>query len=169
MKTRKQKQESFSRIKEKLAKAKIAIFTSFAPASTGLGGQVGAKGLNVAGMKELRKALRPLESEYSVAKKTVLDKALSGKADVFKYSGSLGVMYSYADPYAAAKALYQFAKKNTAMKLFGGMMGDQTLDEAMVMEMALMPSREVLLGRLVGMLSYPMRSLVVVLNQIKHE
>jgi hypothetical protein len=40
MKTRKQKHESSKEIKEKLEKAKIAIFTSFA--------QVGAKGLNVA-------------------------------------------------------------------------------------------------------------------------
>lgn len=156
MKTKQQKQASFKEIKEKLAKAKVAIFTSFA--------QAGTKGLNVAGMRELRKSLRPLDAEYTVEKKTIFNRVIDQKLP-----GSLGVAYGYADPYAVAKALYQFAKKNVALKLFGGLAGDTILDEGMVKEMALMPSKEVLIGRLVGMLSYPMRSLAVVLNQIKHE
>ena len=164
MKTKKQKIESFKAIKDKLARAKITIFTSFATASTRQGGQKSQKGLNVSGMRELRKTLRPIESQYSVEKKTILEKALPGK--VAGLDGSLGVAYGYSDPYATAKALYQFAKKNPVLKLFGGLMGDTVLDEAMVMEMAKMPTREVLLGRLVGMLSYPMRSLAAVLNQI---
>lgn len=156
MKTKAQKQTSFKEIKDKLAKAKVAIFTSFA--------QAGSKGLNVSSMKELRKSLRPLDAEYTVEKKTVFSRAV--KQDV---PGSLGVTYGYGDPYGTAKALYQFAKKNPVLKLFGGLMGDTVLDEAMVLEMAKMPTKEVLIGRLVGMLSYPMRSLAVVLSQIKHE
>ena len=164
MKTRKQKHERSKEISEKLSRAKVTIFTSFA--------QTGSKGLNVSAMKELRKKLRPIESEYGVEKKTVLDKALQSmkrESSVFTYPGSLGVAYGFSEPYATAKALYQFAKKNTALKLFGGLMGDDILDEAMVVEMANMPTKEVLLGRLVGMLSYPVRSLAIVLSQIKHE
>ena len=161
MKTKQQKQASFKQIKDRLARAKIAIFSSFS--------QAGAKGLNVASMRELRKVLRPLESDYVVEKKTVLDKAVSHDVDVFRMPGSLGVAYGYGDPYATAKALLQFAKKNPALKLFGGLMGDAVIDMAAVIEMAMMPSKEALIGRLVGMLSYPMRSLAIVLNQIKHE
>ncbi len=158
MKTKAQKQVSLKEIQEKLGKAKVTFFTSFS--------QAGSKGLSVGEMKDLRKSLRPLESEYAVEKKTLLDRAVAGKTDVFTMPGSLGVTYGYGDPYAVAKALYQFSKKNPILKLFGGLMGDTVLDEAMVKEMALMPSKEVLIGRLVGMLSYPIRGLAVVLDQV---
>ena len=82
------------------------------------------------------------------------------------YRGWWGVTYGYGEVFAIAKALYQFAKKNTALKLFGAYLGEEFVDEAHLVEMAKMPSREVLLGRLVGMLSYPMRGLAVVLNEI---
>src|SRR3989344_3386757 len=153
MKTKQQKQASLKETKEKLSRAKVAIFTTFA--------QHGAKGLNVSGMRELRKSLRPLDAEYTVEKNTIFNRVVDQKLP-----GSLGVTYGYGDPYAIAKALFQFAKKNPVLKLFGGLMGNTVLDEAMVVEMAKMPSKEVLIGRLVGMLSYPLRSFAVVLDQI---
>ncbi len=161
MKTKKQKHDSFKAIKDKLTKAKITIVTSFS--------QAGSKGLNVSNMKELRKSLRPLNSEYEVTKKTVLDKALTSEqkaSQIFLNQGSIGVAYGYGDPFGVAKALYQFAKKNTALKLYGAYLGSEFMDEAQLLEMAKLPSKEVLIGRLVGMLSYPMRSLAVVLDQI---
>ncbi|MEK7583191.1 MAG: 50S ribosomal protein L10 [Patescibacteria group bacterium] len=161
MKTKAQKHESFGKIKEKLSKAKITIVTSFA--------QAGSKGLNVSMMKDLRKSLRPLDSEYEVTKKTVLDKALTSDqkaSHIFTNPGSIGVAYGYGDPFAIAKALYQFAKKNAALKLYGAYLGSEFMDEAHLMEMAMLPSKEVLIGRLVGMLSYPIRGLVVTLDQI---
>ena len=161
MKTRAQKQDSLKEIQDKLAKSKITIFTSFA--------QQGAKGLNVTEMRELRKSLKPLESEYAVEKKTLLDKALTGAkktSEVFAYSGSLGVTYGFGDSYATAKAVYTFSKTHPALKLFGAFVGDDFWDEAKLMEMAKLPSKEVLIGRLVGMLSYPLRSFAVVLDQI---
>lgn len=156
MKTRTQKSDSLKEIKRKLAKAKITIFTSFA--------QKGQKGLNVSSMKELRRSLLPLDAQYSVEKKTLLDRVTHQTFD-----GSLGVAYGYGDPFATAKAVYQFAKKNPLMKLYGAFMGEEFVDEPHLVEIAKMPTKEVLIGRLVGMLSYPMRSLAVVLSQIKHE
>lgn len=161
MKTKKQKGESLQSIQSKLKKSTITIFTSFA--------QVGQKGLSVRDLKDLRMALRPLNSEYSVEKKTLLDKALKGEkkeTDVFSYSGSLGVAYGYEDPYAVAKAVYQFGKKNPAFKFFGAFLGKDFLNADAFGELAKLPTKEVLIGRLVGMLSYPMRGLAVTLNQI---
>lgn len=161
MKTKTQKKDSFKQIKEKLAKARITVVTSFA--------QAGSKGLNVTGMRELRKNLQPLEAEFEVAKKTVLDKVLESEkkqSEIFTYQGSLGVTYGFGDPFATARTLYQFSRKNTALKLYGAYMDGAFMDGAHLMEMAQLPSREVLLGRLVGMLSYPMRGLAVVLQQI---
>ncbi len=161
MKTKQQKHKSFKEIKDKLSKAKITVVTSFS--------QAGSKGLNVSMMKDLRKSLRPLDSEYEVTKKTVLDKALTSdqKASrIFTNPGSIGVAYGYGDPFGVAKALYQFAKKNAALKLYGAYLGSEFLDEAQFLEMAKLPTKEVLIGRLVGMLSYPIRGLAVVLDQI---
>ena len=153
MKTRQQKQEELTAIKEKLAKAKIIIFSSFA--------QVGQKGLTVSGMKELRASLRPLDAQYSVEKKTLFDRAAHQS-----FPGSLGVAYGYGDPFAIAKALYQFAKKNPVFRLYGALMGSDFMDEEKFLEMAKLPDKEVLIGRLVGMLSYPIRGLAVALDQI---
>ena len=161
MKTKKQKKESLNKLNDRLSKAKIAVITSFA--------RQGEKGLSVKDMREIKKSLKGFNSEYVVEKKTLLDKALVNakkKMDTFSFQGSLGVMYVYGDEYATTKALHQFAKKFPVLKFFAGIYGDQLLSEAQIVEMAKMPSREVLLGRLVGMLSYPIKGLAVVLDQI---
>ena len=169
MKTKQQKKEGLKELQGKLAKAKIAVFTSFAqPAQAG---QQGQKGMNVTDMGTLRKSLRPLDSEYSVEKKTLLDKAIKSERSglketpVFSYPGSIGVTYGYGDPFSVLRALYQFSKKNQALKLYGGFMGEEFLDGVKIIELAKLPTKEVLLGQLVGMLSYPIRSLAVVLQQ----
>jgi len=161
MKTKQQKKESLKELQGKLAKAKITVFTSFA--------QQGQKGMNVTNMGTLRKSLRPLDSKYSVEKKTLLDRALKHdkkESVVFSYPGSIGVTYGYGDPFSVLRALYQFSKKNQALKLYGGFMGEEFLDGVKIIELAKLPTKEVLLGQLVGMLSYPIRSLAVVLQQI---
>ena len=158
MKTKQQKKTELKNIGEKLGKSKLTVLTTF--------GSVGGKGLNVAELRQLKRDLRGNDADYLVTKKTVFQRALVKAPAV---QGSLGVMFSYGDPFAAAKALYQFSKKHMALKLFGAFMGQEYLDDARLMELAKLPSKEVLIGRLVGMLSYPMRSLAVVLSQIKHE
>ena len=115
-------------------------------------------------MKELRNSLRPLDAQFSVEKKTLFDSVAHRT-----FPGSLGIAYGYGDAFATAKAVFQFAKKNPMMKLYGAFMGEEFMDDAKLMEIAKLPTKEVLIGRLVGMLSYPMRSLAVVLSQIKHE
>jgi len=153
MKTKLQKKENFNAIKAKLANAKMTVFTSFSRA--------GSKGLNVSDMKELRKSLRPLDAEYTVEKKTIFDRAIHREIP-----GSLGVAYMYGDPFATVKAIYQFAKKHAALKMHGGLQGSEFVEASVLAEWAKLPSKEVLIGRLVGMLSYPVRGLAVVLDQI---
>ncbi len=118
MKTKKQKNESLTKLQDNLKRSKIVVFTSFA--------KQGEKG---------------------------------GK-------GSMGVAFGFEDPFATAKVLHQFAKKNPVVKLYGAIFGDKVLTEAQINELAKLPSKEILLGRLVGMLSYPIRGLAVTLDQI---
>ena len=177
MKSKQQKSVELKELKDKLPKSGITIFTSFSKA--------GEKGLSVAQMTELKRLLRPLRSEYFVTKKTLINMALKGKnyeadasvgsptsserrggLDVYGMDGSVGLVLGDDDPYAVAKKVYEFSKKNPALHFFGAIMNGKFIAVDAFLEIAKMPSREVLISRLVGMLTYPMRGLAVVLNEV---
>ncbi len=161
MKSKEQKKKELAGLKDKLAKAKIMIFTTFARA--------GEKGLAVSGMRELKKGLRAADSEYVVGKKTLLSKVLAEdkkNVDVFQYQGSMGMVFGYSDEAATAKSIYNFARKNPAMKYFGAIWNGKFMDLAEFTEFAKLPAREVLIARLLGMLNYPLSALAATLNQI---
>ena len=175
MKSFQQKKEALIALKDKSKKAKITIFSTFARA--------GEKGLSVAKIRDLRKELRPVNAEYLVEKKTIVDKFLKEEkkeADVFKYDGSLGLVLGYEDEVSVAKSAYTFARKNPELKLFDGIFGGKIIGSDLIVELAKLPSREILLGRVAGMIKYPisglvnvlqanLRNLVGVLNQIANK
>jgi len=163
MKTRSQKQTEVGKLKEALPKSTITIFTTFA--------REGEKGLSVAQMQELKRALRSLnQSEYLIAKKSLTDLTVKDLnydgVDVFSMPGSLGVVVGNDDAYSIAKKVYEFSKKNQALKFFGAYFDGSFLDVERFMEMAKMPSRNDLLARLFSMMKYPLSSLVIVLSEI---
>jgi large subunit ribosomal protein L10 len=159
MKSKIQKQEELKSLQGKLPDAQITVFTSFARA--------GEKGLSVAQMTELKRMLRGIKSEYIVTKKTIVDRAIAEKgADVYAMDGSLGLVVSQDEPYDLAKKVYEFAKKNTALQFFGAMLNGAFINKEQFMEMAKMPSREVLIGRLFGMMKYPVSGLYGVMTEI---
>lgn len=169
MKSKTQKKKELAELKDKLSKSKITIFTSFARA--------GEKGLKVSDIQALKKDLRAADSEYVVEKKTLLDKALvedsKGDIDVFKYDGSLGVVFGYGEETAIAKSVYNFAKKNPALKYFGAIWSPSAgsgqgrfMDLPEFTEFAKLPTRDVMIARFLGMLNYPLSGLAAVLNQI---
>lgn len=183
MKSKTQKSEELKKLKDKLPKSKIAVFTSFSKA--------GEKGLSVAQMTELKRLLRTMKSEYFVTKKTLMDLALKekkyeadaavgsptslerrGGLNVFKMEGSIGLVLGDDDPYAIAKKVYEFSKKNPALHFFGALLRqgsegqERFLNKEAFLEIAKLPSKEILIGRLVGILTYPMRGLAVALSEI---
>lgn len=86
--------------------------------------------------------------------------------DIYSVAGSPGLVLGYSDPYNTAKKVYEFSKKNQALAFWGAIMDGKFIDLNAFLEVAKMPSKEVLLGRLVGMLTYPIRSLAVALSEI---
>lgn len=160
MKTRKQKTESISKLKDKVAKSKMVVFTTFA--------RVGEKGLNVSKMRELKKGLKTVSSEYLVTKKTLTDKALKDakikNIDVFGFNGSLGVVFGDGDEAAIAKNLYQFSRTNPSLKFFGGIFAKEFISADQFIQLAKLPSRDVMLARAVGMIGYPLSGLANVLQ-----
>lgn len=173
MKSKAQKKKELAGLKDKFSRSKITIFTSFA--------REGEKGLAVSGMRTLKKDLRAADSEYVVGKKTLLDKALNEDkksvdkgVDVFQYPGSVGIVFGYGNEAAVAKSVYNFARKNLALKYFGALWNPSAgsgqagkfMDLAEFTEFAKLPTREVLIARLLGMFKYPLSALAAALKQI---
>jgi large subunit ribosomal protein L10 len=167
MKTKTQKKEELKSLQNKLPKSQITVFTSFA--------RTGEKGLSVAQMMQLKRLLREVKSEYVVTKKTLIEMAtkdISKDAviDVYGMTGSLGLVVvppaGGEEPYGIAKKLYEFSRKNPALKFFGALMGEEFITKEQFMEMAKMPSKEVLIGRLLGMMKYPITSMYVVMGEV---
>jgi len=156
-------------MKDKLPKSKIVVFTTFSRA--------GEKGLSVSQMIELKRALRTLDSEYLVAKKSLMDLALKDLKydgiDVFGIEGSVGLTLgppadeaSGDEYYAVAKKLYEFSKKNKALQFFGAFIDGSFIGTDEFMEIAKMPSREMLIARLLGMMKYPISGLYITLSEV---
>lgn len=160
MKTKGQKQKDIEVLSKKLPDSKITVFTTFSKANE--------SGLKVSQLQELRRALREKKGEYLVSKKTLTKKILNtaGYQDVDprQFEGSLGVVFGYEDPVDTAKSVYDFAKQNAALVIHGALFEDSFIDAARFTELAKLPSREVLLGRTLGMLQYPMTGLATVLQ-----
>jgi len=163
MKTKAQKKEELKSLQGKLPKSQITVFTSFA--------RTGEKGLSVAQMMQLKRLLREAHSEYIVTKKTLVEMATKdiskdATIDVYGMTGSLGLVVGTEEPYGIAKKLYEFSRKNPALKFFGALMGEEFVTKEQFMEMAKMPSKEVIIGRLLGMMKYPITSMYVVMSEI---
>lgn len=163
MKSKIQKSQELKSLRSKLPESQITVFTSFARA--------GEKGLSVAQMTQLKRLLREAKSEYVVTKKTLVEmatKELSKDApiDVYGMAGSLGLVVGNEEPYSIAKKIYEFSRKNPALKFFGALVNGAFISKEAFLEMAKMPSKEVLIGRLLGMLTYPLTSFAIVLDQI---
>lgn len=160
MKTKQQKVDSLKQLEADLEGSKMTVFTSYA--------KEGEKGLSVAKMRELKKGLLAVHSKYTVVKKTILDRALkAGKVqDVNTQSltGSLGLALGNGDEASTAKAVYSFSRTNPALKLFGALIGEKFIDAVQFVELAKLPAREVMIGRTVGMIKYPISGLVNVLQ-----
>lgn len=123
-------------------------------------------------MRELKIGLRNVKGEYLVEKKTILERALKenkGGLDVLQYQGSLGVVFGYGDEQSVAKSIYSFAKKNPMLKYFGAIWNGKFLDHVQFTEFAKLPTKEIMIAKLLGMMKYPLSALANVLDQISKQ
>lgn len=126
------------------------------------------KGLSVAKTSELRKRLKGANAKVQVVKNRVFRHVLKG-AGVTGLDGSLkgasAMVYGSGDPVAAAKVLQVFIKENEKPTIKIGTLQGSVLSASDVAALAAMPSREIMLGKVVGTIAAPMSQLVGVLNQ----
>jgi len=158
-KNREIKEAKVSEIKEKMEKAQGIIFAKY-------------QGLTVEEDTELRKALREAGVEYKVYKNTLTTlaaKELGFDGIVDALEGPLSVAFGYEDPTVPAKVLNDFAKNHKKLELVAGIVQGEIFDEAKVKQLATIPSREVLIAKLLGSFKAPLSNLAYLLNAIKEQ
>ncbi len=151
------KQQVVAELHDKLQKANAVFLADF-------------RGMNVGKATELRDELRKASVEYKVVKNTLLDLA---SRDTDKeslqpfFKGPTAVALSYDDPVAAAKVLSRFAKEQQAtFKLKAGILTGKPISVTDIQALADLPSREVLIAKLLGTMQAPVSNFVGVLAAV---
>jgi large subunit ribosomal protein L10 len=151
----KQKIQTVAKLRASFEKSKSLIVTEFT-------------GLSVAQMESLRNKLREVGAEYHVVKNRLAMIALE-QAGLDPMKDHLvtmrGVAVGLVDPVSPAKVLTQFAKENDKLKVVAGQMDKNVLSPAQVIDLSNLPSREELLGRMLGSLQSPIQKVAYGLHQ----
>jgi large subunit ribosomal protein L10 len=123
-------------------------------------------GLTHKQLEEARHELVIANAEMAVVKNTLMNIALAEKnIDAKeKLTGQQATLFSYEDPIVTAKILAAFIKKYGLPKVNFGIFEDSIVDEVTILKLAKLPSREILVGKLLGVLNSPISGFVYVLN-----
>ncbi|NUZ09041.1 50S ribosomal protein L10 [Piscinibacter koreensis] len=126
------------------------------------------RGLTVAHLDTLRRQARDKGVYLHVLKNTLARRAVAGTPFEVASESMVGpLIYGFSqDPVAAAKVLSDFAKGNDKLIVKGGAYAGKTLDAAGVTALASVPSKEVLLSQLLGLMQSPVARVARVLAAI---
>ena len=115
------------------------------------------RGITVADMTKLRTTARDSGVTLSVLKNTLARRAVAGSGfEVVSDQMTGPLIYSFSvDAVAAAKVVAEFAKTNDKLVIRGGAYGGKALDVNGVKQLASIPSKEVLLAQLLGLMQSP--------------
>lgn len=147
-----------SEIVEKMQKASSVVVVDY-------------KGLTVEEVTALRKNMREAGVDYKVYKNTLVRRA-AAEVGIKEFNdellvGTNAVAFGYEDPVAPAKIIKEFMDKNpNKLQLKMGVVEGDFYDEAKIMEIAAIPSREALIAKLLGSLKAPVSNFVYMLDAL---
>ena len=126
------------------------------------------RGITVADMTKLRSQARSSGVTLSVLKNTLARRAVAGsRFEVVADQMTGPLIYGFSvDAVAAAKVVADFAKTNDKLVIRGGAISGKVLDINGVKQLANIPSKEVLLSQLCGLLMSPVSRTAVVLGAL---
>lgn len=153
--TKNKKQEVIAELEDRLKDAQSIVFVNF-------------KGLTVGEANNLRRALREQGVGYKVAKKTLLSRVLDSKnltGDMPSIEGEVAIAYS-SDLLAPAREVFNFSKGKETPKIVGGVFDGAYADQAKMLSLATIPSREVLLSQIAYLLKSPLQRLAIAVGQV---
>ncbi len=146
--------QEVKKIAEKMSSAKSVVIAEY-------------RGLTVGKTEELRKQLREEGCELLVIKNNISRRAAEsvGYGDLTSdLKGPNGVVFAFEESVSAAKVLYNFAKKNPKLKIKSGFVDGDYYEQAQIKEIAILPSKDILLAMLASQLYAPLRDLSVGLD-----
>ena len=133
---------------------------------------VNYKGINVEQDTQMRKELREAGVVYKVYKNTMMNFAFKGTAceELCQHlEGTNALAVCMEDATAPARILAKYAKDVPTLELVAGVVEDAYYDKAGIEALSQVPSREELLGKLLGSIQSPITNFARVLNQIAEQ
>jgi large subunit ribosomal protein L10 len=125
--------------------------------------------LNVAQVTQLRKLLREANIEFQVIKNSLTRRA-TAQTELTELdehlTGPTAIAFSNDDLVAPAKILTDFAKKNDALKVKGGVVEGRVVDFEQIKALASLPSRDGLLSMLLSVLQAPVRNFALAVKAV---
>jgi large subunit ribosomal protein L10 len=123
------------------------------------------RGLTVEEFSELRLKLRSFNSEYTVVKNTLSRIALKeAGVEVDKnFSGPIALVIENEGVVSPAKVIFEFAKIHPALKIKAGFFEGKFVDVSIIEQLSNLPSREVLIAKLLYGMSIPVTGFINVL------
>ena len=151
-----EKQAIIDEIKDKFERAESAVVIDY-------------MGITVAQADAMRKKLREANVDYTVYKNTLVKRAIDGTdyapmAEVLE--GPSALAFSYDDATAPARVLNDAIKEFKKMEFKGGFVEGEYYDKEAIAQIASIPSREVLISKLMGSIQSPISSFARVVSQI---
>ena len=127
------------------------------------------RGLTVGALAKLRRMLRPLGAEYKVYKNSLVkiaarDGAMAPVEPMV--GGPVAITFVTGEVSAVAKAMREFARENEALKLKGAVVDGKAVDVKGLRALADLPSRDVMLAKLAGLLKAPMANTAHMLSAL---
>jgi large subunit ribosomal protein L10 len=153
---REQKEQVVVELREKLQSFKLAVLSDYS-------------GMNVGKLTALRNALRKTGTDLKVVKNTLL-RIASKDTDMQVFSeklkGPLALALNDGDVVEATKVLIDFAKKNAELEIKAGVLNGKVITPEQLAVLAELPSREILLAKLLSVMIGVQTSLVNVLSAV---
>lgn len=154
--SKQKKTETLEALKKAIKGAESVVFVNF-------------HGLKVTDTVALRRALTGKQVGYRVAKKTLIQLALKDAGitgEVPELAGEIAIAYG-ADAVMPVKEISEFAKKHKEnIAVVGGILEGAYLSPLQMKDLAKIPSREILLGKLVNVMNAPIQGFVGTLNAV---
>jgi len=144
-----------AQLAESLNRASIAVVSEY-------------KGIRAGESDDLRRRFRAAQGEFRVAKNTLVRLAIKNtKFEALEPSlgGAVGLVLSYADPVELAKTINSLRELGERFKVRSGVLEGKPLTAVEISALAALPSREVLLAQLLGLLQAPATRLARLLNE----
>lgn len=147
-----QKQQVVADLSEKIKNSTAGVLVNY-------------QGITVEDDTKMRKALREAGVKYVVVKNSLTDRACkeAGYEMTEHLKGMTAIAIS-SDPIAAAKILKEYDEKVESFKILAGYLDGKVIDSATVSELASIPPKEVLIGKLLGSLQSSLYGLAYVLQ-----